>query len=305
VPELPEVEIARRCLESWAGGHRIQKVEVHERRVVAGKGPRALAALVGARFISFDRRGKHLLITLQQDRRPVGLWSHLGMTGKWLLRGVGGKQKEPEPRWSRVALTLDRGVQLHFVDLRLFGRLRVVPGAAFGDQAVLTALGPDPLRDGIDIARLGQRLGRSSKPIKPLLLDQGLLAGVGNILASEALFRARIDPRRPARDLSPAEIKKLGSSIRAAIDFTLDRFAKQVAASGGRDIRYVEEADTGAPSGVRAAGVVFNPFKVYDRAGEPCPRCRKATAASSPGPATIQRLVQAGRSTYYCPRCQS
>jgi formamidopyrimidine-DNA glycosylase len=292
VPELPEVEIARRCLESWAGGHRIQKVEVHERRVVAGKGPRALAALTGARFGAFDRRGKHLLITLhQKNQRPVGLWSHLGMTGKWLRRGAGGKQAEPEPRWSRVALTLDRGVQLHFVDLRLFGRLRVVPGAAFADQPVLAALGPDPLRDGIDLARLGQRLGRSSKPIKPLLLDQGLLAGVGNILASEALFRARIDPRRPARDLTPAEIGKLARAIRAAIDFTLDRFGKQIAASGGRDIRYVEEPDS------------FNPFKVYDRAGQPCPRCRKATA-SSPEPATIQRLVQAGRSTYYCPRCQ-
>ena len=287
------MEIARRCLESWAAGHRIQKVEVHERRVVAGKGPRALAALTGARFISFDRRGKHLLITLQQKQAAGGALVAPGHDRQVAAARVGGKQKEAEPRWSRVALTLDRGVQLHFVDLRLFGRLRVVPGAAFDDQAVLAALGPDPLRDGIDIARLGQRLGRSSKPIKPLLLDQGLLAGVGNILASEALFRARIDPRRPARDLTPAEIKKLASSIRAAIDFTLDRFARQIAASGGRDIRYVEEPDG------------FNPFKVYDRAGEPCPRCRKATASSSPGPATIQRLVQAGRSTYYCPCCQT
>jgi formamidopyrimidine-DNA glycosylase len=287
VPELPEVEIARRCLESWARGHRIENVEVHDRRVVSGKGPRALAALTGARFEGFDRRGKHLLLTLQQNRRPVGLWSHLGMTGKWLLRRTDQAKPEPEPRWSRVALTLDRGVQLHFVDLRLFGRMRVVPAAAFDDQPALAALGPDPVRDGIDLGRLAQRLGRSSKPIKPLLLDQGLLAGVGNIQASEALFRAGIDPRRRARDLSAAEIKKLARGIRASIDFTLGRFARQIAASRGRDIRYVEESEG------------FNPFKVYDRAGERCPRCPKGARS-----ATIQRLVQAGRSTYWCPRCQ-
>ena len=276
MPELPEVETARRCLQGWARGRRIEKVTVRDRRVVSGGGPRALATLEGARFVSFDRRGKHLLLTLDKARRPLGLWSHLGMSGKWLLRRAG----EEAPRFSRVELDLDRGgVRLHFVDLRLFGRLRLVPGAAFDKQKVLMALGPDPLKDGIDLPRLTRRLERSSKPIKPLLLDQGRLAGVGNIQASEALFRAAIDPRRRARDLAPPEVRALARGIKASIAYTLGRFEKEIAASRGRDIVYVEEPAS------------FNPFKVYDRAGERCRRCRKGE---------IQRLVQAGRSTFYC-----
>lgn len=254
-------------------------------RVVAGKGQRALKALVGARFTGFDRRGKHLLLTLQQSGKPVGLWSHLGMSGKWLLRQPGD---EP-PRWSRVTFTLDRGQQLHFVDLRLFGRMRVVPRAAFAEQPVLVALGPDPLHDGIDRATLSKRLARSSKPIKPLLLDQTLLAGVGNIQASEALYRAAIDPRRPARDLTAREITRLARAIRASIDFTLRHLGKQIDDSRGRDISYVEE-----PAGL-------NPFLVYERAGEPCRRCRRQVSGAPP---VIQRLVQAARSTYLCPRHQ-
>ena len=279
MPELPEVEIARRCLESWARRRRVKAVRVSDRRVVAG-GARSVGKLVGARFVSFERRGKHLLVGLEQRAgAPVGLMSHLGMTGKWLLRRPG----EEQPRFSRVELDVEGGNQLHFCDLRLFGRLRVVPGATFEKVPAVAALGPDPLRDGVDARRLGERLARSSKPIKPLLLDQGLLAGVGNIQASESLWRAKIDPRRPARSLSAAEVRALARGISASIAFTLGRFEKEIAASKGREIRYVEEPNT------------FNPFKVYDRAGEKCPRCRQGI---------IVRLVQAARSSFYCPRCQ-
>jgi formamidopyrimidine-DNA glycosylase len=281
VPELPEVETARRYLERWARGRRVKAVLVHDRRVVTGGGPRSLQALVGARFATFDRRGKHLLLTLNKAKAALGLWSHLGMSGKWLLRQPG----EEAPRFSRVELALEgaRGAHLHFVDMRLFGKLRLVPKAAFDKQPVLAGLGPDPLHDGIDVDRLGQRLARRGLPIKPLLLDQTLLAGVGNIQASEALFRAGIDPRRRARDVSPAEVKALARAIKASIAFTLARFEKEIAAQHGRDIRYVEEPSS------------FNPFKVYDRAGERCRQCRKGT---------IQPLVQAGRSTFYCDRHQ-
>jgi formamidopyrimidine-DNA glycosylase len=277
MPELPEVEVARRLLERWAGGRQVRRVRVRERRVLAAGGPPP-GRLVGARFARFDRKGKHLLITLRKAGQPLGLWSHLGMTGKWLRREPG----DQAPRFSRVELELGGGATLHYADLRLFGKLRVVPGAAFDQLPAVAALGPDPLHDGVDPRRLAERFARSRKAIKPLLLDQQLLAGVGNIQASEALFRARIDPRRPARGLTAAELRRLVAGIRAAID---DEIAAlwQDTGGGGKDIRYVEE-----PAGP-------NPFLVYGRAGERCPRCRRGT---------ITRVVQAARSTFFCPRCQ-
>jgi formamidopyrimidine-DNA glycosylase len=271
--------MARRCLARWARGRRVKSVVVHDARVL-GRAPRsALAALEGTRFTAFDRRGKHLLLTLMQGRARVGLWSHLGMTGKWVRR-----QDGTAPRFSRVALRLDDETVLHYADLRLFGRLRVVEGADFGRVPELAALGPDPLHDGVDVERLATRLARSKKPIKPLLLDQRLLAGLGNIQASEALFRARIDPRRPAQSLTRAEVGRLAKGIVSSIADTLSDFAAHGVVGRGRDIVYVEEP--GTP----------NPFRVYGREGERCPRC---------GRATIVRVVQEGRATFYCPRCQT
>jgi formamidopyrimidine-DNA glycosylase len=165
--------------------------------------------------------------------------------------------------------------------MRLFGRLRVVPGARFAEIPTLAALGPDPLRDGIDAARLHARLARVRLPIKVALLDQTVLAGVGNIQATEACFRARLDPRRPASSLTRAEVGRLARAILASIEYTLARFAGAGADAGDGDIEYVEEN--------RKA----NPFKVYGRAGEPCPRCG----------GTIRRIVQGQRSTFFCPAC--
>jgi formamidopyrimidine-DNA glycosylase len=279
MPELPEVETARRFLARWARGRRVRGVRVRERRVVGAGGP-ALRTLVGARFVRFDRKGKHLLIALDKAGKPLGLWSHLGMSGKWLRRRTG----EEAPRFSRVQIDLERGVTLHYADLRLFGRLRLVAGAAFDDLPAVAALGPDPLHDGVDPRRLGERFARSRKAVKPLLLDQRLLAGVGNIQASEALFRARIDPRRPGRSLTAAELRRLALGIRAAIDDEIQALEADTGGAAGKDIRYVEE-----PAGP-------NPFAVYDRAGERCPRCRREV---------ITRIVQAARSTFFCPRCQT
>ncbi|HEY5089365.1 MAG TPA: DNA-formamidopyrimidine glycosylase family protein, partial [Polyangia bacterium] len=222
---------------------------------------------------------------------PLGVWSHLGMTGKWLRRAAG----DAAPAASRIEIELDDGTRLHYVDRRMFGRFRLVPGARFEGLPEIAALGPDPLTDGIDARALHARLARSKLPIKVAILDQALLPGVGNIQASEALFRAAIDPRRPARELSLAEVKRLARAILASIHFTLKTFAGAGAdggagsgASGGAggtdaDIGYVEE---------RAAP---NPFLVYAHAGARCPRCKKGT---------ILRIVQAQRATFFCPRCQ-
>jgi formamidopyrimidine-DNA glycosylase len=279
MPELPEVEVAARNLRRWAVGRRVRGVDADPSPVLRPGGPRGLAPLRGARVETVDRVGKNLMLTLRRGSAPVGLWSHLGMTGKWLRRAP----RDPAPRFSRVRLALDGGAVLHYADMRLFGRLRVVPGARWGDVPELAALGPDPLRDGVDADRLHERLARLRLPIKVALLDQRLLAGVGNIQASEACHRARIDPRRPARSLTRAEAGRLGRAIVASIRYTLARFDDDGAIGDDADIAYVEEPKTP------------NPFLVYDRAGEKCPRRDGGV---------IQRIVQAGRATFYCPKCQ-
>lgn len=273
MPELPEVEIAARNLRRWTEGRAIVGAELdpRARRIFRPASPAAFArAVEGARFRSIARHGKHLLVALERDGAPLGLLSHLGMTGKWLRRDPGALP----PRFSRARLALDDGSVLHYGDLRLFGRLRVVPGARFEAVPEVAALGPDPLLHGIDPARLAAGLGRSRLPVKVRIMDQALLAGVGNIYASEACFRARVDPRRPAKALSKAEVKRLAAAL-------LEALREGIARQERPEITYVEEGGE-------------NPFLVYAREGERCPRCKRGR---------IERLVQAQRSTFFCPRC--
>jgi formamidopyrimidine-DNA glycosylase len=275
MPELPEVEFAARSLRRWAEGHQIEGVAVEPKaaRIFRPATPRTFAKrIAGARFEGVRRIGKHLLVALERDGAPLGLLAHLGMTGKWVLRDG----DDDVPRFSRAAFRLDDGRTLHFSDLRLFGRLRLVPGARFEAVPEVAALGPDPIDAGIDLARLAASLGRSRLAVKVRIMDQAVLAGVGNIYASEALFRARIDPRRPANDLSRAEIARVAEAVLAVL-------RESIARDEGDEITYVEEPGAA------------NPFRMYDRAGERCPRC---------GQAEIQRIVQAQRSTFFCPRCQ-
>jgi formamidopyrimidine-DNA glycosylase len=276
VPELPEVEIAARNLRAWALGRRVEAVETDagaSRIFRPGSGAAFARSVRGRKVESVRRVGKHLLIGLGPGRGDgsIGVLSHLGMTGKWVRRSPG----EEPPGHSRARLALDDGATIHYRDPRLFGRLRLVPGARFDEVPEIRALGPDPLERGLDEARLASLLARSRRPIKVLLLDQRILPGTGNIHAAEACFRARIDPRRKARSLSPAEARALGRAVMAS-------FRGALAAEEGPEIVYVEEGGE-------------NPFLVYAREGERCPRCRRAA---------IRRIVQAQRSTFYCPRCQ-
>ena len=299
MPELPEVEVAARSLSHWARGRRVRAVSVTDKRTLDGGKPAALAVLVGTRLAGVERIGKNLLLTFRAGtaaKQPVGVWSHLGMTGKWLCR----TPDDPAPRFARLRLDFVGGPTLYFADLRLFGFFRLVPKADFTALPILAALGPDPLRTGIDTARLAERLGRSRLPIKVSIMDQALIPGVGNIQASEGLNRAGIDPRRPARSLTAPEIARLARGLLASFHHTLRSFeaagalppeittvARPTGAKRAEkrtsDVTYVEEPGT------------HNPFRVYERAGARCPRCRKGT---------IERIVQAGRSTYFCPACQ-
>jgi formamidopyrimidine-DNA glycosylase len=276
VPELPEVEIAARNLRRWAEGRRVERVRTDPRAArIFRPGDRAgfARAVAGCRLASVERRGKHLLVHLASPKgKPVGLWSHLGMTGKWVRRDA----SDPAPAHSRARLDLDDGHALHYLDPRLFGRLRIVPDAGFARVPEIGALGPDPIHEGIDPGRLAARLAATRRAVKVALLDQSVLAGVGNIHASESLFGARIDPRRRGGSLTEREVRVLARAIATSLRRGIDT-------QDGPEIAYVEEP--GAE----------NPFRVYAREGEPCPRCRKER---------IRRIVQAQRSTFFCPRCQ-
>jgi formamidopyrimidine-DNA glycosylase len=274
MPELPEVEIAARNLRAWTRGRTIVSAEAvpGARHVFRPSTPAAFTrAVAGARFGEIRRVGKQLLLGLEKDGAPLGVLAHLGMTGKWLRRAAG----DPPTRFSRARLALDDGAVLHFDDLRLFGRLRIVPGALFEAVPEVAALGEDPLADGIDAAVLGDALARSRLPVKVRIMDQAVLAGVGNIYASEACFRARIDPRRAGPSLSRAEVRRLAGAI-------LEAMEEGIARQEAPEITYVEEGGE-------------NPFLVYAREGARCPRCRKST---------LRRIVQAQRSSFFCPRCQ-
>jgi len=288
MPELPEVEVAARNLRRWAVGRRVRAVRAERSagRILRPGSPRALGTLAGARFQDVERRGKNLLITLTKPDRPVGVWSHLGMTGKWVRR----RTRDPEPRFARVRVDLDDGAALYYADLRLFGRFRVVPDARFESLAEIAALGPDPLRDGIDPHRLADRLGRTRLPIKVAIMDQTLLPGIGNIQASEGLFRAAIDPRRPARSLSGAELARLARGLMGSIRYTMKTFRQSGADGADADIDYVEERK------------IPNPFLVYGRAGERCPRRVRGKKGGDGG--VIVRIVQGQRATFFCSRCQ-
>jgi formamidopyrimidine-DNA glycosylase len=274
VPELPEVEIAARNLRAWASAATIRVVVIHDARVVEGAGLEA--ALLQRRVDAVDRRGKWLRLTLDDGAL---LFSHLGMTGKWVRRA----EAAPTERFERARVDLARVtgvtsegsegevVSLRYRDPRLFGRLRW----AREDLPAWRALGPDPLVDGIDVARLHAALGRTRRTVKEALLDQSVLAGVGNIQATEALWLARLDPRVPANALRRPQVRALAQSIERSIARTLEL-------ESGPEITYVEEAGA------------TNPFTIYGNGGHPCPRCRTP----------LDRYVVGGRATVSCARCQ-
>jgi formamidopyrimidine-DNA glycosylase len=267
MPELPEVEIASRQLRAWALGRRVTGLQVARTRVIRGQTPEAFAVLGGRTLVGIERRGKWMLLLFD---RGLGLISHLGMTGKWLRRERG----EAAPKHVRASLELsDKGV-LDYTDPRLFGRLIAGSVEQLRAHPSLAALGPDPL-GGVDAARLYQALQRTRRSIKEALMDQGTLAGLGNIHVGESLHRAALHPERPADSLSQDEAALLARRIEESIRFALE------AQDGPEPIQYVEEGGE-------------NPFLVYGRAGEPCPGCGSE----------IERIVQGGRSTFFCANCQ-
>jgi formamidopyrimidine-DNA glycosylase len=283
VPELPEVEVLVRHLAPLLKGRTIRTVRVMRTKSVAPSSPRQFErALLGARFDRLERRGKYLLFSLRPAKREerLTLVGHLGMTGRMYLCPV----KTPLPKHAAVVLGLGRE-NFIFEDTRYFGRLTL-------DQRGLKRLGPEPLGSEFTVERFAGALGRSKQAIKVKLLDQSLLAGVGNIYASEALFRARVAPTLPARRLGMKGVARLRRAIRAVLRDAIARGSTvplNYAGQGKRDRLFYFGRVAGTPDYYEER------LRVYDRAGQPCPRCGT----------TLKRLVQAARSTFYCPRCQS
>jgi len=270
MPELPEVETTRRGLEPLLVGQRIRTVIVRNRRLRQPV-PRGLARLIaGATVRSLARRGKYLLV----DCGVGTLILHLGMSGRlWVV--TDGAAPAPHDHFD---LVLDNGVVVRLRDPRRFGLVLWQPGNSLA-HALLANMGPEPLSAAFDGAWLHRATRRRGAAIKQILMDGHVVAGVGNIYANEALFRAGISPRTAARRLSRERCHILAAQIRETLELAID--------AGGSSLRDYVRSDG-------MAGNFQSQFMVYDRAGEPCRRCG----------AVIRGVKQGQRSTFYCPRCQ-
>jgi formamidopyrimidine-DNA glycosylase len=275
MPELPEVETVVRSLRPVLVGRTIAAVwtsgkPLRMRRKADAKSLRAFCA--GAEVRAVSRRAKYILVDLHRGRGSSAvLMVHLGMTGRLRVEDA----RAPRAKHTHVAWTLANGGELRFVDPRRFGSVRVANSPT--DLPELAALGPDALAE-LTVASFGGALATSRAPIKSFLLDQRRVAGLGNIYVSEALHRARLHPRTPARR-ARAKAGPLVAAIRQTLELGI--------ANCGTSFRDFVDAN-GKP------GTNFDALLVYDREGKPCLTCGNP----------IRRQVDAGRATYFCARCQ-
>ncbi|MEX0992389.1 MAG: bifunctional DNA-formamidopyrimidine glycosylase/DNA-(apurinic or apyrimidinic site) lyase [Solirubrobacterales bacterium] len=273
MPELPEVETIRRQLAPRIAGRTVRDAEILDPLWCSPRAPRELEReLAGARIDGVHRRGKYLMVSLEQDRWLV---MHLRMTGNLLLVST-GEDRRPH---LRVRFALDDGTRLLFVDPRRFGT-----GAVFESEASLRAylserLGLEPLEPEFTAAALTRETAGRRTPVKAFLLDQRRVAGIGNIYADEALFRARIHPLRPTGRLRRAEVERLREAIVASLRAGIDAQGASI-----DDYRHFNGEQ----------GTMQDEFLVHLREGQPCPSCARP----------IVKLRVAGRGTYVCERCQ-
>jgi formamidopyrimidine-DNA glycosylase len=277
MPELPEVETVRRTLAPAVGATIRAAWDSGKGLHMHRKPPRAkLRSLVGARISAVRRHGKYLLVDLvQHGKPPMVLLVHLGMTGRLLVLDA----KVPRAKHTHLVLSLGAR-ELRFVDARRFGQLDVFALADEREQSALAGLGPDPIVDGIDRAAFLARSRGKKATLKAFLLDQAVLAGVGNIYASEALWRAQLRPTMRAHRLTAASSARLADAIDEVLHHALTK--------GGTSLRDFVNAEG-------SAGENAEYLWVYGRAGEPCQRCKTP----------IRRSVLQGRATFSCPTCQT
>jgi formamidopyrimidine-DNA glycosylase len=274
MPELPEVETVRRTLQPAVGAKIAAVWDSGKGLHMQRKPPRKkLRGLVGTRITAIRRHGKYLLVDTDG---PESLLVHLGMTGRFLIVN----EATPRATHTHLVLWLEDGRELRFVDARRFGQIDVVARAREAKHPGLSVLGPDPLVHGIDGALLYQRSRGRKTTLKAFVLDQSVLAGVGNIYASEALWKAQLRPTKRAHKLTEDTARRLAEAILEVLHNALD--------NGGTSLRDFVDAD-----GTEGENADY--LWVYGREGEACLRCK----------AMIRRAVHQGRATYYCPTCQT
>jgi formamidopyrimidine-DNA glycosylase len=288
MPELPEVETVRLGLAPALLGHSLTRVNVKRADLRKAFPENFAARLTGRRVVAVTRRAKYLLVGLDNNTTLV---MHLGMSGRITIhhgaaRAKPGRfhNKAPDDgsgsgKHDHVVFQTEEGTRIVFTDHRRFGMMDLVETDAIGVHPLFVGIGPEPLDAAFTPKILSAALKGKKTPIKSALLDQRVVAGLGNIYVCEALYYARISPKRLAATVAGARAERLAPAIKTVLADAIK--------AGGSSLRDYAQADG-------ELGYFQHHFAVYDREGEPCPDCA----------GTIKRIVQAGRSTFYCPKCQ-
>lgn len=273
MPELPEVETVRKGLEATVNQVTVQKVSVYWERIIAGKvsSESFKELLVGETLQNFRRRGKFLLL----DFDHYTLISHLRMEGKYEVVPT----EEEMKKHTHVVFHLTDGRDIRYLDVRKFGRMEIVPLGEEDTVAGIKRLGPEPFEEVFLLTPFQEKLTRVKKAIKPALLDQALVTGLGNIYVDEALFQAKIHPLRPGNSLKPIEVNRLHQAIIQVLGKAIE--------AGGTTIRTYLNA-------LGEAGQFQQELTVYGRTGQSCINCGRP----------IQKIKVAQRGTHYCAHCQ-
>ncbi|MGE3141957.1 MAG: bifunctional DNA-formamidopyrimidine glycosylase/DNA-(apurinic or apyrimidinic site) lyase [Hyphomonadaceae bacterium] len=281
MPELPEVETVRRGLAGVLEGRAILFAEARRPDLRFPLPERFAARLQGRRVTALGRRAKYLLATLDDG----WVWAtHLGMSGRWSILGGPAPgalyyASVPNPAHTHVVIETDAPARLEFNDPRRFGYMTLIPAAELEAHPLFRGLGPEPLGNHFNAAGLKAALAGRKTSVKAALLDQRIVAGLGNIYVCEALHQAGVSPLRAAGAISLPRLEALAGAVRTVLE--------EAIAAGGSSISDYAGADG-------ALGYFQHRFAVYDREGQPCRRCGAA----------IRRLAQGGRSSFYCARCQ-
>lgn len=286
MPELPEVETVRGGLAPVLEGRRLARVEARRPDLRFPLPPNFVQVLTGATVERLERRAKYLLARLDREDTLV---MHLGMSGRFEIARPDGEERpgqfhyapDPDPKHAHIVFETDAGTRVTYYDPRRFGYMALVNTATLDLHPWFAGLGPEPLSDDFDSGRLSAAFAGRKQGPKTLLLDQRIVAGLGNIYVCEALNRARISPFRAAGSISRPRLERLVAAIKAVLT--------EAIAAGGSTLRDYAQTDG-------ALGYFQHSFRTYDREGQPC---RNDGCGG-----VIARRVQAGRSTFYCPVCQ-
>jgi formamidopyrimidine-DNA glycosylase len=286
MPELPEVETVRRGLEPALAGARLVRVEARRPDLRFPLPEGFVQRLTGARIERLDRRAKYLLAPLDRGDTLV---MHLGMSGRFEVAGAKATRRPGEfiyappadPKHAHVVFETDGGARVTYFDPRRFGYMALIPTEGLDASPWFAGLGPEPLGPDFSGAHLARAFAGRRQSVKASLMDQRIVAGLGNIYVCEALFQARLSPLRPAGEISLRALNTLAGAVKSVLEEAIE--------AGGSTLRDYAAADG-------ALGYFQHRFKVYGREGEPC------LGRGCPG--VVKRIVQAGRSTFYCPSCQ-